>query len=313
MEFRTKIKIPKSSFSIAHQDKILLMGSCFAENIGEYLRNYGFKVNVNPFGIVYNPISIFSNLNALIEKKIYTQNDLSKRNELYFSFDHHGSFSETSKDKILAAINEQIEIANLHLSDSKFIFITPGTSYVYKHTAQNKIVANCHKIPNTEFEKRLLTIEEIIEAFNLIKDKLKDKTVLFTVSPVRHWRDGAMENQRSKSILIESIHRIIAQNKNCFYFPAYEIMMDELRDYRFYEEDMIHPNAVAVKYIWEQFATTYFNDTTAEINKQISKGRLMYAHRTKHSDTAEEEDFTKQKLQFSETFKTRFPDIEIDF
>lgn len=313
MEFRTKIKIPKSSFSITHQDKILLMGSCFTENIGEYLCDYGFKINVNPFGIVYNPISIFSNLNALIEKKTYTENDLSKKNELYLSFDHHGSFSGINKDKILAAVNEQIETANLHLSNSKFIFITPGTSYVYKHIAQDKIVANCHKIPNIEFEKRLLTIEEIIEAFNLIKDKLKDKIILFTVSPVRHWRDGAVENQRSKSILIESIHRIIAQNKNCFYFPAYEIMMDELRDYRFYEEDMIHPNAVAVKYIWEQFALTYFDYTTAEINKQISKGRLMYAHRTKHSDTAEEEDFTKQKLQFSEEFKTRFPDVEIDF
>ncbi|HRH57545.1 MAG TPA: GSCFA domain-containing protein [Chitinophagales bacterium] len=313
MEFRTKIKIPKSSFSISHQDKILLLGSCFTENIGEYLLNYGFKVIINPFGIVYNPVSIFSGLDALIKKKNYTVDNLSKRNELYFSFDHHGSFSDTNKDKILTTINDHIERASAHFIDSKFIIITLGTSYVYKHIAQNKLVANCHKIPNTEFEKHLLTIEEIIEAFDLIKDKLKDKIILFTVSPVRHWRDGAVENQRSKSILIESIHQLTEQNQNCFYFPAYEIMMDELRDYRFYEEDMIHPNAVAVKYIWEQFATTYFNDTTAEINKEISKGRLMYGHRTKHSDTAEEQDFTKQKLQFSEAFKTKFPDIEIDF
>lgn len=313
MEFQTKIKIQKSPFNITHQDKILLFGSCFTENIGVYLKYYGFKANLNPFGIIYNPVSIFSNLNTLNEKKKYTEDDLSKRNELYFSFDHHGEFSNTDSTKILADINEQIEKGNEHLAGAKYIIITLGTSFVYHHIEQNKIVANCHKLPNTQFEKRLLTIEQIVAAFNLIKEKLKDKTVLFTVSPVRHWRDGAIENQRSKSILIESIHQIIEQNNNCFYFPAYEIMMDELRDYRFYDEDMIHPNAVAVKYIWQQFSETYFNDTTVEIKKLILKGKLMHEHRTKHSATEEEENFTKQKLQFSKEFKAKFPDIEIDF
>ena len=313
MEFRTKIKIPKSPFSITHQDKILLSGSCFTENIGEYLKYYGFNVNLNPFGIIYNPVSIFSNLNTMMAKKKYTENDLSKRNELFFSFDHHGVFSDTNKDKILETINEQIEIANAHFTDSKYIIITLGSSFVYHHVEQNKIVANCHKIPNTQFERLLLSVEEIVAAYNAISHQLKDKTILFTVSPVRHWRDGAIENQRSKSILIESIHQLITQHKNCFYFPAYEIMMDELRDYRFYDEDMIHPNAVAVKYIWQQFSETYFNDTTVEINKLILKGKLMHEHRTKHSDTEEEESFTKQKLQFSKEFKAKFPDIEIDF
>ena len=159
----------------------------------------------------------------------------------------------------------------------------------------------------------LLSIDEIKAAFNAVKTQLKDKTVLFTVSPVRHWRDGALENQRSKSILIESIHQLIAENGNCFYFPAYELMMDELRDYRFYAEDMLHPNAVAVKYIWQRFAETYFSEQTQQINAQLEKIHLLLQHRIKNADTQAQATF-EQKIQTTiAAFKSKYPDIELGF
>ena len=313
MEFRTKINIEKPAFSITHKDKLLLSGSCFTESIGRYLNNFQFKTAINPFGIIYNPVSIFNSLGKVTDNFFYTENDLIQHNELFISLDHHGVFSAKDKMKVIENINAEIEKTHEVFNETGLIIITFGTSFVYHHKQQNKIVANCHKIPNNQFEKRLLSISEIIEAFVKIKSKLKDKKILFTVSPVRHWRDGAVENQRSKSMLIESIHQIISQNKNCFYFPAYEIMMDELRDYRFYNEDMLHPNAVAVKYIWQRFSETYFDNTTKEINNRIEKINLLLQHKIKNENTTEEENFQKQKQLQIAGFKKDYPEIEVDF
>ena len=313
MDFTTKVNIPKSPFDITHKDKLLLLGSCFTENIGHFLNNHQFKIAVNPSGIIYNPVSIFNSLQKVIDKCFYNENDLLQHQELYISLDHHGCFSSTDKQKVIGNINAKIEQSSNIFNDSKYIIITFGTSFVYHHKEQNKIVANCHKIPNTQFEKRLLTINEIVESFKNIHSKLKDKKILFTVSPVRHWRDGAMENQRSKSILIESIHQIIEQHDNCFYFPAYEIVMDELRDYRFYTEDMLHPNVVAVKYIWQRFVETYFNDETKNINKKLEKLNLLLQHKVKHENTLEEENFNQQKIKMIADFKNEYPNLEVSF
>ncbi|HUM52584.1 MAG TPA: GSCFA domain-containing protein, partial [Chitinophagales bacterium] len=191
--------------------------------------------------------------------------------------------------------------------------ITLGTSFVYEFVEEQKIVANCHKIPNTKFTKRLLKIEEIVGAFDSIQSSLKDKIIILTVSPVRHWRDGAVENQRSKSILIESIHQIIVQHSNCFYFPAYEIMMDELRDYRFYEKDMLHPNSVAVEYIWQRFSETYFSAFTQTLNQQIAKINLLLQHRIKHENTNEQKQFELLVKNSIEKFKLENPDLKLNF
>lgn len=312
MEFSTKVDILSPAFRISHADKILMMGSCFTENIGAYLLQYKFKININPFGIVYNPISIFNSIKRISDKKLYSEEELLQKNELYLSLDHHGRFSGPDQQQVLEHINKEIETANALLKDSKFIFITPGTSFVYKHIEQNRIVANCHKFPNTVFEKKLLNVEEIVSAFDKIQPLLKNKTVLFTVSPVRHWRDGAVENQRSKSILIESIHRIISKYSNCHYFPAYEIVMDELRDYRFYAEDMLHPNATAIKYIWERFSETYFDAETMSINKRIEKINLLLQHRIKNENTAEEKAFRDHIKKSLEEFKKDHPGIDVD-
>jgi hypothetical protein len=313
MEFTTKINIPKAAFSITHQDKLLLLGSCFTENIGHYLKQFQFQANINPFGIIYNPISIFGNLDKIIQHKIYLENDLLLHNELYLSLDHHGQFSGTDKTDVLSTINSKITQSNADFKSTKFIIITLGTAFAYTHLEQNRIVANCHKIPNNAFEKRLLSIEEIKSSFNSIKKKLNDKTILFTVSPVRHWRDGAIENQRSKSILIESIHQLIAENSNCFYFPAYELMMDELRDYRFYAEDMLHPNTVAVKYIWERFQDTYFSEPTKEMNLEIEKINLLRQHRIKNANTEAQEAFERKIKNAIADFKTKYPALLASF
>lgn len=313
MDFTTKVNIPKSSFVVTHNDRLLLLGSCFTENIGNYLNRFQFKTVINPFGIIYNPISIFNSLEKVINKNLYQEHNLIQHQDLFISLEHHGAFSGLDKMQVLKNINESIENAHSIFNASEYIIITLGTSFVYHHLAENKIVANCHKIPNKEFEKRLLTIDEIINSFNAIKDKLQNKKILFTVSPVRHWRDGAVENQRSKSILIESIHQVISKNKNCFYFPAYEIMMDELRDYRYYNEDMLHPNAVAVKYIWKRFSETYFNEQTNLVNKKIEKINLLLQHRTKNENTEEDKKFALQKLKAIQEFKKEFPDVEVSF
>jgi lysophospholipase L1-like esterase len=285
MEFRTKVNLPEYPFRIAHTDQLLLMGSCFTENIGNYLTQHQFQANVNPFGIIYNPLSIFANLNHITDKKHYTQNDLLLHNELYCSPDHHGHFSGTDKAEVLNRINASVEKAHADFNTANVMVITLGTAYVYRHLEQNRVVANCHKLPGTAFEKRLLTIEEIKTAFAVLTAAQKNKKIIFTVSPVRHWRDGAVQNQRSKSILIESIHQLTAEHNNCFYFPAYEIMMDELRDYRFYAEDMLHPNATAVSYIWQRFADAFFDAGTKHINAQTEKINLLLQHRVKNTGT----------------------------
>ena len=255
MEFRTKIQIPISPFFINHSDRILMLGSCFTENIGHRLSYFGFNVHCNPFGILYNPISIFNVIKRIAHEEYFTENDLYRHQDLFVSFEHHGKFSNTQVNVVLDAINNEIKLARQQLKGAKWLILTLGSSSVYRHIKQDKIVANCHKIPNIEFEKNVLTIDAIKSAFNSIQHLVKDINIVFTVSPVRHWRDGAIENLRSKSILIECIHQLISENRNCFYFPSYEIMMDELRDYRFYAEDMLHPNEIAIKYIWKQFSS----------------------------------------------------------
>ncbi|HQV77481.1 MAG TPA: GSCFA domain-containing protein [Chitinophagales bacterium] len=313
MEFRTKIQIPISPFFINHSDRILMLGSCFTENIGHRLSYFGFNVHCNPFGILYNPISIFNVIKRIAHEEYFTENDLYRHQDLFVSFEHHGKFSNTQVNVVLDAINNEIKLARQQLKGAKWLILTLGSSSVYRHIKQDKIVANCHKIPNIEFEKNVLTIDAIKSAFNSIQHLVKDINIVFTVSPVRHWRDGAIENLRSKSILIECIHQLISENRNCFYFPSYEIMMDELRDYRFYAEDMLHPNEVAIKYIWKQFSSVFFEHQTHEINKEIEKGRLLFQHRVKHENSIENERLKEQKNSFIQTFQHKYPAITIKF
>ena len=313
MEFRTKINIAKSEINITHNDGIMLLGSCFTENIGHYLAKMCFPVSMNPFGIIYNPISIFNVVQCIYNHKTYTKADLLCHQELYFSLDHHGKFSGTVPEKVLEIINESVSTSAIKLENSNILIITLGSAFVYEYKKQQKIVANCHKLPGSEFNKRLLSVEEIKIAFYNIKNIVKEKKIIFTVSPVRHWRDGAVENLRSKSILIESIHQLVEENKNCYYFPAYEIMMDELRDYRFYSDDMLHPNETAIKYIWHRFSETFFNEETIAIHQFIEKGIALFSHRIKHDETKEGQLLGIQKNKFLEDLQQNYPSIYEQF
>ena len=282
MKLQTKVSIKQATKScIDYQSKILMLGSCFSDNIGNKLNYFKFQTSQNPFGILFHPVAIENLVTNAINQKKYTEEDLIYHNEIWHSFDAHSSLSSLDKNEIINHLNSAITSTNKKLEEASHIVITLGTSWVYRHIESDKIVANCHKIPQKKFLKELLSIDEITEILAsliaLIKSVNKNVSILFTVSPVRHLKDGFIENTQSKSHLITAIHQIIDERKSTYYFPSYEIMMDELRDYRFYNEDMIHPNKTAINYIWERFVSTWFSEdskpTMATIDT-IQKGIL---------------------------------------
>ncbi len=282
MKLQTQIPLIKESRNlINYNSKIVLLGSCFSENIGNQLDYFKFQTTQNPFGILFHPIAIENLITNAINEKKYTENDVFFHNEQYHSFDAHSSLSATDKTEFLDQINSSILNTKTGLEEASHIIITLGTSWVYRFIESDQIVANCHKIPQKKFLKEILSVDTVSESLeaiiSLIKSINKNVSILFTVSPVRHLKDGFIENSQSKSHLISAIHQVIDKRKNSFYFPSYEIMMDELRDYRFYAEDMIHPNKTAINYIWEKFINTWFdasvNATMKEIDV-IQKGML---------------------------------------
>ena len=253
MKLQTQIPLKKETKNqIAYQSKILLLGSCFSENIGDKLSYFKFQSTQNPFGILFHPKAIENFITNAINEKKYLDDDLIFQNETWHSFDAHSSLSSVNKNELLNKLNASISITNRALKEASHIIITLGTSWVYRFIETDAIVANCHKIPQKKFLKKLLLVEEITKSLAailvLLKSVNKDISVLFTVSPVRHLKDGFIENTQSKAHLIAAIHQVL-EHQNVSYFPSYEIMMDELRDYRFYAEDMIHPNKTAINYI----------------------------------------------------------------
>jgi hypothetical protein len=263
MKLRTEIELTKQESVINYDSHVVLFGSCFAENIAQKLDFYKFPHLVNPFGILFHPIAIENALDDIDQKKIYTENDLYFHNDLWQSFKHHSKFSSESKSEILRHINTSIENTNQFLKNTSHIIITLGTAWVYEFTEQQQLVANCHKIAQKKFQKRLLSLDEIEQSLQntlqIIQRFNPTTQVIFTVSPVRHLNNGIVENSQSKALLLTAIHQVIHQ-KSTHYFPSFEIMMDDLRDYRFYKNDLIHPNDLAVDYIWEQFKNSWIDE-----------------------------------------------------
>ncbi|MFW5644698.1 MAG: GSCFA domain-containing protein [Bacteroidota bacterium] len=300
MKFRTEIIPGPSDFQIRYNDPVMLIGSCFTEYIGSRLREKHFSTDINPFGVVYNPISVKRSLELLMNGKHYTNEDLEYYNEKYFSWDHHSDFSGTEADKTLYKINYKIQSSSSFLKKAKYLFISMGTAWVYRLKKKGRIVSNCHKMPANNFTRELLTVDYIAsEYYELIQNLKKinpNLKIIFTVSPIRHWKDGAHGNQISKSILHLSIHQI--QDKcaeDADYFPSYEILLDDLRDYRFYGEDLIHPNQQAIDYIWEKFIESYFNETTKSQLIEIEK--LVKASRHRFFDPESRESFKFRENQ----------------
>lgn len=281
MNFTTQITIPQNNFLIDFSSEIITLGSCFSDEMGAKFNYFKFKVNANPFGVVFNPKSIENLIKRAVNEIWFTENDLVFHNELWHSFDVHSDFSSVDKDLILNRLNNTLNLFITHLKMASHVYITFGTSWVYVLHDSNKIVSNCHKLPQSHFTKKLLTVQEIESSirsiFELVKKVNPECNIVFTVSPVRHIKDGFVENQRSKSHLITAIHNEISSQNN--YFPSFEIMMDELRDYRFYASDMLHPSVLAIDYIWKKFAQASINPNLKDVLLEIDSIQKSVAHK----------------------------------
>lgn len=295
MNFTTKIPIQKSNFPIDYDSKIMLLGSCFAENMGEKFEYFKFQTAINPFGIIFNPVSLCRIIERSVQKNYFTENDIFFHNELWHCFDVHSELSNSDKDAFLESLNDLINSTNKQLNDSTHIIITLGTSWVYRNIETNEIVANCHKVPQKQFTKELLSIETIVQSLESILFHVSilnpNCKFIFTVSPVRHIKDGFIENTLSKSHLIASIHNSKLETRNSQYFPAYEIMMDELRDYRFYTEDMLHPNQTAIDYIWIKFFENYIAESEFGLMNQVCEIQRALKHRPFNPNTESHQKF----------------------
>ncbi len=316
MDFRTIVPIKPFETKLLHASRCMMLGSCFTENMGERLHNAKFSVDMNPFGILYNPFSIEKAISYLLDNHLFESSELVEHGGKWHSFMHHSRFSDIEQSKCLEVINNRILLSSRNLREADFLFVTFGTAWVYELKETGAIVSNCHKLPDSLFNRRRLAVEEIADKYTLIINRLIEYNpklqVVFTVSPIRHWKDGAHENQLSKSILLLAIDALVQQFDDVKYFPAYELMMDDLRDYRFYTEDMLHPNNVAVNYIWERFSETYFSDVTKRAVSELEKFMKSLAHRPFNKDGEEYERFCKQQLAKIEGFEKKYPEIDFE-
>ncbi len=314
MEFRTKVELPVGEAEIHHQDKMMLLGSCFAENIGRRLVENKFQCDVNPFGILYNPYSIIEALDEMMEGREYTREDLFEAGGMWHSWMHHGSFSAPTAEECLANINARLKKAHEWLRQADWLLITWGTAYYYELKETGKVVANCHKQPERMFDRRLADAGSIGFDFNELMERLgvfnPNLKVLFTISPIRPAKDGMHGNQLSKATLLLGLEGVMnSATLRSHYFPAYEIVMDELRDYRFYADDMLHPSAVAQEYIWECFAECYFPPETRRTMKEWDEVRRALEHRPFDASGEAYRKFLTQIVLKIERMKEKLPYI----
>jgi hypothetical protein len=306
MKFKLTLDAQASNLQIGYQDKILLIGSCFTENIGAKMQKHLFEVKENPHGILFNPVSVVNALRDYIECKEYTGSDLFALNELYNSWHHHTRFSDSNSETSLVKINHSIKEAHQYLKEANQLVITLGSAWLYcltNHAPSNTglVVANNHKAPSNWFEKRLMQPQELVDLLQGLIKELQafnpNLQIIFTVSPVRHLREGLVENNRSKAVLIHAVHQTIAKTSATHYFPAYEYVIDDLRDYRFYAEDLVHPNFAATQYVWEKWVETYYGDTTQQIMKQVAELQLAIQHKPFNKSSKAHQLFVKSCLQ----------------
>ncbi len=299
--FRTVVDVPGNRQKLDYETPSLWMGSCFTENIGSRLEQLKFPSDVNPFGVLYNPESIGNSLVILTEKRLFTEKDLQYGNDLWYSFYHHSSYSHPDRDICLQKINDSIDRASGLLKNAAFLFITFGTARVYKLKESGAVVSNNHKLPHDRFTNILLEVDDIVDSYiNLINDLREFNpglNLVFTLSPVRHWKDGATGNQVSKSTLMLAIAKLTETCSNVSYFPAYEIVMDELRDYRFYGEDMLHVSNQGVEYIWKRFMDSFFAPSALPLAKEIAGIKQGIEHRSFNPCTERHRQFLRGLLE----------------
>ncbi len=314
MKLLTQIPIQEQKQQIDYNSKVVLFGSCFAENIGEKFNHFKFKTLQNPFGILFHPKAIETLITNAVEGEYYSEDSVFYHNEQWHCYDAHSKLSETSKESLLNTLNEGLKSTRRHLAEASHVIITLGTAWVYDLIETNATVANCHKVPQKQFNKKLLTIPAILKSLQSIVETIqsvnKNATTVFTVSPVRHIKDGFVENTQSKSHLISAIHQFLKiNNQQSVYFPSYEIMLDELRDYRFYKTDMIHPNDLAVDYIWEKFNSVWITSKAQNTMDAVDTIQKGLAHKPFNKSSDAHTKFLENLKYKQDLLKNQFPHI----
>lgn len=318
MMFRTEIAVKPLPNVITYETPILMFGSCFTDHIGAKLQTAKLPVTANPFGVLYNPESIAHHIDRLLTAQAFAVDELYQYRDLWVSFAHHGSFSDQNKAVCWQKISDTYQNISNKLSKTHFLVITFGTSFIYKRKDTGHTVANCHQLPDHFFEQKILTIQEITDQWQLLLQRLFAQIphlhVIFTLSPIRHWKDGASNNQWSKAILTVAIHELLRLfPQQTSYFPAYELLMDDLRDYRFYEQDMLHVNATAIDYVWDKFKSQYLHRTDVSLMMaQIARINAAYQHRPRHPNTSAHHQFLRQMSAEIDAIAQKYPSIDFE-
>jgi hypothetical protein len=316
MKFRTTVDIPDYGFGINHKSNCIFIGSCFANNIGEKMYQTKIKTIVNPTGIHYNPLSVAKTIDTALSGLEVLEDDVFFANDLWNSFDFHSRFSEMSKNIAITNFNNSRRELKQAIEEASHLFVTFGTSYVYTLGDTGEVVSNCHKLPDSNFQHKFLFPEQIADVWSNTIKQIRQINggikVVFTISPIRHWKDGATNNQMSKSSLFIAIRRLLdsSSNENLYYYPSYEIMMDDLRDYRFYADDMLHPSDMAIEYIWEKFETAFFDAETQGLNKKILKAINASKHKVFNSQTQAHKEFCNKMLKYICEIKKDYPHLD---
>jgi hypothetical protein len=315
MELRTTFNIEPSRDKISYNDPVMFIGSCFASSIGSQMEMGRMQVMINPAGAVFNPVSVCNTIDTITSGKEFVQDDLYYHDGTYLSFYHYTDFSSDDPVKVLGKINNKSKEALAFLKNARFLFITLGTARVYRWKKTGLIVSNCHKIPSDHFEPELLTVNEVVALWAKQLDRLHSLfpqlKVVFTISPVRHWKDGAHGNQVSKSVLFLAVEELLNHPVSPQYFPAYEMVMDDLRDYRFYNDDMLHPSITAINYIWDAFSGCFMENKTMNIWNEVVKITKACTHRLNADSGFKINSFAERMLQQISDIEGKVPVINL--
>ena len=313
MKLLTEISINPLEQTIAYGDGLLFLGSCFADEVGGICRGLGFDAMVNPFGVLYNPASITQSVERLSSGSLFTSDDVIMVGEgQYCTFSHNTAFWNATEEALLQQVNQSLAEAHAHFLGSKWVVISLGTSWVFRNKATQEVVSNCHKLPAYQFERQFLSVEQSSQYLSEIVQQHPQKQFIFTVSPLRHLKDGLHENQLSKAALLLAVDQVCKQFENAHYFPAYEILLDELRDYRFYKEDMVHPTEQAVRYIWERFADFAIDPNEKLAMKAAAELRQMLQHRPLFPESEAYKKFELQKEKKISELNSNYPKIVLE-
>ena len=312
MLFHTEINITPLTSTISYGDGILFLGSCFADEVGGICRGLGFNAMVNPFGVLYNPFSIANAIHRMHSEKPFTHKEVIRVGEEYYcTFSHNTEFWNPSEETLLNQVNHALETASTHFKQANWVVVSLGTAWVYRYRETLEVVANCHKLPSKLFDRFCLSVPQTVTVLSDLVKMHPEKQFIFTVSPLRHLKDGLHGNQLSKSTLLLAVDQVCEQFSNAHYFPAYEILLDELRDYRFYKEDMVHPTDQAVRYIWEKFVDFAINPSENPAMQAASELKQMLHHKPLFPDSDAYRKFELQREQKTSEIKQKLPNIVI--